>query len=175
MNGRIYQDIWPLNLAGLYCADLTGLWKAQLDMLYPDGWEANTHMLLLTLTIPYLGQWHVDAPPYADDTILLACLAGKDELEWGEGYHDALLPGQVLLMPAWTRHRGRCSTFRVTYHCRVGPKGRTMPESPPDRLPPMTVKRFIRRTLSTLSYYLLRLPEDHWLCEKYKWMVPRVK
>ena len=152
--GRIYDDLWPENIAGYYCADLTALIKEQLDARYPGGWEANTHMLLITQTYPYLGQWHVDAPPYEDDSIALLCLAGLDELEYGPGRQAHLRPGDSLLLPASTPHRGRCSTYRVTYHCRIGPKGKVMPESPMDVLPPMTMRRFFRRTYRTLRYWL---------------------
>lgn len=194
--GRIYDDVWPLNVAGVYCTNLTRLIKSHLDALYPDGWDATNSIMLYTTRYPYSGRWHEDSGQYPDDTICLLCVDGYDELEyvdmlWHEsGYmkdrdgsrykipwanHANLRPGDILLMPAATWHRGRCSTNRITYHVRVGPKGRTMPESLPDRLPPMTFKRFIRRTLSTLSYYLLRLPEDHPWCERYKWIVPRVR
>lgn len=157
--GRIYNDLWPLNVSGFYCADMTVLIKDRLDQRYPDGWEANTHMLLVTDRYPYFGKWHRDAPPYEEDTIALLCLAGFDELEYGIGYCQRanLLPGQSLLLPAATPHRGRCSTHRITYHCRVGPKGKVMPESPMDTLPPMSIKRFIRRTYYTLKYYLCGL------------------
>jgi hypothetical protein len=158
--GRIYDDMWPLNIAGLYCNDLTHFLKVHLDRLYPDGWEANTHMFLMTQRYPYRGQWHVDAPPYEEDTIVLWCLAGHDELEYayqpmpGRYYLSDLHAGDILLLPATTWHRGRCSTHRMTYHCRVGPKGKVMPESPMDVLPPMTVKRFFGRTYRTIRYWL---------------------
>jgi hypothetical protein len=190
--GRIYDDLWPLNIAGRYCSNYAWLVAHHLRPLYPNGWNAHDSMILTTSRYPYSGRWHRDAPPYEEDTIVLLCLDGWDELEWCEDASAVagtrqrpphpqrhtfanLYPGDLLLLPASTWHRGRCSTNRITYHVRVGPKGRTMPESPPDRLPPMTLKRFVKRTLSTLSYYLLRLPEDHWLCERYKWIVPRFR
>ena len=156
--GRIYDDIWPLNVAGRYCMDLTLLVKDQLDARYPDGWEANTHMLLLTQEgYPYKGQWHRDAPPYEDDSILMICLAGYDEFQHQIDYNtllEHLLPGQSILFPASSLHRGICSTWRITYHCRVGPKGKIMPESLRDQLPVMSVRRFFGRTWRTLRYYL---------------------
>ena len=155
--GRIYDDIWPLNVAGRYCCDLTALIKDKLDARYPEGWEANSHMLLLTHEgHPYLGTIHADAPPHEDDTIVMLCLSGYDELEYAPYERANLLPGQCLLLPASTPHRGRCSTYRITYHCRVGPKGKVMPESPKDVLPPMTVRRFFGRTWRTLKYWLWR-------------------
>ena len=153
--GRIYDDLWPENIAGYYCGDLTALVKDKLDARYPEGWDANTHMLLLTQHYPYLGNWHQDAPPYEADSIVLLCLAGYDELEYGPGQCANLHPGESLLLPASTPHRGRCSTYRITYHCRVGPKGKTLPESPMDKLPAMSLKRFAKRTYNTIKYYLL--------------------
>lgn len=152
--GRIYDDLWPENIAGYYCADLTALVKDKLNARYPGGWEAHTHMLFLTQHYPHLGRWHQDAPPYEEDSIVLLCLSGLDELEYGPGQQANLRPGDSLLLPASTPHRGRCSTYRVTYHCRVGPKGQVMPESPMDVLPAMTIKRFMRRTYNTLRYWL---------------------
>ena len=165
--GRIYDDLWPENIAGYYCAEMTALVKDKLDARYPGGWEANTHMLLMTQHYPYLGQWHHDAPPYEDDTIVLICLAGHDELEFYDSSYPLLqkyvlpyvqsadlYPGQSLLLPASLPHRGRCTTYRITYHCRAGPKGRIMPESPMDKLPPMTARRFFGRTWRTLKYWL---------------------
>ena len=155
--GRIYDDIWPRNIAGLYCTDSTLALKPYLDQLYPDGWEANSHLLLITL-YPHLGPWHRDAPPYEEDTIVMLCVIGFDELEYA--VHESasvqanLCPGDLCLLPASTYHRGRCSTTRLTYHCRVGPKGKIMPESPMDKLPPMTIRRFLGRTWRTLKYWL---------------------
>ena len=153
--GRIYDDIFPLNVAGRYCCDLTSLAKDLLDSRYPDGWEANSHMLLMTHEdYPYLGNWHRDAPPYEDDSILMICLSGKDDIEI-EGYPThSLSPKGYVLFSAGARHRGRCSTHRITYHCRVGPKGKVMPESPKDHLPPMTLRRFLGRCWRTLLYHV---------------------
>jgi hypothetical protein len=153
--GRIYDDIWPLNIAGMYCNDLTDLVKPYLDERYPDGWEANTHMILMTNWHAYLGHWHRDAPPYEEDTIIMLCLAGHDklELDYAGPYCPDLIMGDLLLMPAATIHRGRCDSYRRTYHARVGPKGKVMPESPMDVIPPMTVTRFLKRTYRTLRYY----------------------
>ena len=157
--GRIYDDIWPLNVAGRYCCDMTMFAKDQLDERYPEGWEANSHMLLMTHEgSPYLGKWHVDGPPYKDDSILMICLAGHDELEYYTtpyiSYQSTMNPGDIALFPVTTEHRGRCSTYRITYHCRVGPKGKIMPESPRDQLPVMSLRRFFGRTWRTLRYYV---------------------
>ena len=154
-HGRIYDDIFPLNIAGRYCCDLTLLVKEQLDYIYPDGWEANTHMLLLTREgAPHVGNWHVDAPPYEEDHIVMISLSGEDEIELEGMPPHIMRPMESLIFPAGTRHRGRCSTHRITYHCRVGPTGKVMPESPMDKLPPMTIRRFFGRTWRTLKYWL---------------------
>ena len=154
--GRIYDDIFPLNVSGRYCCDLTWMVKDKLDKLYPEGWEANSHLLLITNEgYPYIGQWHRDAPPYWDDSIVMICLSGYDEIGYsGPGFHANLKPGESFIFPAGLIHRGNCSTHRITYHCRVGPKGKIMPESPPDALPPMTLRRFLGRLWRTLRYHV---------------------
>ena len=156
--GRIYDDIFPLNVAGRYCCDMTSLIKDQLDSCFPDGWEANTHMLLMTHEgYHYKGEWHHDGhPQYLGDVIALLCLSGRDEIEYEDQLKSYLYPGECLLLAAAASHRGRCSTHRITYHCRVGPKGKIMPESPRDQLPKMTLRRFFGRTWRTIKYYALR-------------------
>ena len=163
--GRIYDDIWPLNISGLYFSDITlpDVVTDRLDALYQDGWEINTRLMLYTLRAPYYGQWHRDAPPYEQDRIVLLCVAGHDELEYayqprpGRYYIADLHAGDIMLMPAATWHRGCCRSQRITYHCRVGQKGKILPESPMDKLPPMTMRRFFGRTWRTLRYYANRL------------------
>ncbi len=161
--GRIYDDIWPLNIAGRYCSNYVWLVTPYLNKLYPQGWDANTHMVLQTNPgYPYYGNWHQDAPPYDDDTIVMLCLEGHDDLFYRRDIHENrkgiwhadLCPGDLLLMPATTQHQGRCMTHRKTYHCRVGPKGKVMPESPMQLLPPMTLRHFVGRTWRTLRYYV---------------------
>ena len=160
-HGRIYDDRWQLNISGLYFSDITlpHIVTDRFDVLYPDGWDINTRLMLYTLRAPYSGQWHRDAPPYEDDMIVLLSIWGHDELEYayqhpGRYYVADLHAGDIMLMPAATWHRGHCSTNRITYHCRVGPKGKVMPESPMDKLPPMTIRRFFGRTWRTLKYWL---------------------
>ena len=178
---RIYDDLWPLNLAGIEAVPLPRyvehiLARAVKD-LYPHGFTMTTSIILCTTRYPYCGQWHRDAPPYEDDTIVLLCVDGHDDLEYHLGgaqwtcdhtghptflswtgdcqtHYADLAPGDLCLLPAATWHRGHCSTHRITWHVRVGPKGNTMPESPPAVLPPMTLRRFIRRTVCTSCYYL---------------------
>ena len=152
--GRIYDDIWPLNVAGRYCSDMTSLVKDKLDAIYPEGWEANSHMLLMTHEgYPYQGTWHHDgSSEYPDDSIVLICLSGQDDIEGPVKY--SLYPSERVIFPASQPHRGCCLSYRVTYHCRVGPKGKVMPESPKDVLPPMTLRRFLGRTWRTIKYYV---------------------
>ena len=136
--GRIYDDLWPINLAGV---------------------DFGNHIIILCTTrYPYDGQWHCDAPPGEEDTIILLCVDGLDELEYLNGVvqYANLRPGDVCLLPARTWHRGHCSTHRITWHMRVGPDWKPISEQPAF-LPPMTLRRFLGRTWRTLSYYVRQI------------------
>ena len=158
---RYYDDLWPLNISGVEGIELPYELMQVVIRHMGRAIDFSTPLVLCTTRYPYLGQWHQDAPPYEDDTICLLCVDGLDELEYMNypdhpGRYDIanLRPGDLCLLPAAARHRGRCSTHRITWHVRVGPQGRTMPASPPSVLPLMTVRRFIRRTVGTACYYL---------------------
>ena len=162
--GRIYDDLWPLNLAGVEGVVLPLMLEQIVDryakQMYPHGYTYSNALILCTTHYPYSGHWHQDAPPYEDDTIALLCVDGLDELwykdKYGWPFCAQLGPGDLCLIPAATQHKGQCSTQRITWHVRVGPKGNTFPDPHCGcRLPPMTVKRFIRRTVCTACYYLL--------------------
>ena len=154
---RYYDDLWPLNISGVEGIELPDELMQVVIRHMGRAIDFSTPLVLCTTRYPYLGQWHRDAPPYEDDTIVLLCLDGVDELQYKDdhlAYCPTLHPGDLCLLPAATWHRGFCSTHRITWHVRVGPKGNTMPESPPAILPPMTLRRFIRRTVCTACYYL---------------------
>ena len=158
--GRIYDDLWPLNLAGVEGVVLPLMFERIVDRyakdLYPNGYSYSNALILCTTRYPYCGQWHADAPPYEDDTIALLCVDGYDEMEYAGGYRANLNAGDLCLLPAAMPHRGRCTTNRITWHVRVGPKGNTFPNPYCGcQLPPMSVKRFLRRTICTACYYLL--------------------
>ena len=183
--GRIYDDLWPLNLAGVEAVGLPLMFERIVDryakQMYPQGYTYSNAFILCTTRYPYQGTWHRDAPPYEDDTIALLCVDGCDELEYHQGgaewvrwqdkqlhsrwtgdcakqYAD-LQPGDLCLLPAATWHRGRCTTQRITWHVRVGPQGHTFQEQHCGcALPEMSVKRFLRRTIGTAGYYLLGNP-----------------
>ena len=175
-HARIYDDLWPLNISGIEGVGLPYALRLLIEKYLGDNLDMMHSIILCTTHYPHKGMWHRDAPPYEDDTICLLCVNGYDELEYhyGDGrwrkfhgdmrheftgdcatQHADLFPGDLCLLPAATWHRAKCTTHRITWHVRVGPQGKSMPESPPAILPPMTLRRFIRRTVCTACYYLI--------------------
>ena len=155
---RYYDDMWPLNLSGVEGVDLPFPLRELIEQYLGPDLDMTHSLILYTTRYPHLGKWHHDAPPYEDDTICLLCVDGLDELEYKSDviiWPTYLMPGDLCLLPAATWHRAKCSTHRITWHVRVGPKGKTLPESKPSLLPPMSLRRFVSRTVRTARYYLL--------------------